>query len=52
MPATRPTEARIKAHKPTRSARDISDSALKGYGIWIMPSGRRHAMWQDLPLLL
>ena len=41
MPATRLTDARIKALKPATAARDFRDSALKGFGIRIMPSGRR-----------
>ena len=41
MPTVRLTEARINALKPGKSARDIRDAALKGFGVRIMPSGRR-----------
>ncbi len=41
MTTVRLTDARIKALKPARSARDFRDSALKGFGVRIMPSGRR-----------
>ncbi len=41
MATARLTDARIKALKPDRSARDIRDKVLKGFGIRIMPSGRR-----------
>ncbi len=41
MPATRLTDARIKALKPLQATRDIRDSALKGFGIRIMPTGRK-----------
>ena len=41
MPTIRLTEARINALKPGTSTRDVRDAALKGFGIRIMPSGRR-----------
>ena len=41
MPAVRLTEARINALKPGKSARDVRDAALKGFGVRIMPSGRK-----------
>ena len=41
MPTVRLTEARINAIKPGTSARDVRDAALKGFGVRIMPSGRR-----------
>ena len=41
MPTVRLTEARIYALKPGKSARDVRDAALKGFGVRIMPSGRR-----------
>ncbi len=41
MPTVRLTEARINALKPGKSARDVRDAALKGFGVRIMPSGRK-----------
>ncbi len=41
MATARLTDARIRALKPAAAARDIRDSDLKGFGIRIMPSGRR-----------
>ena len=41
MPTVRLTNARINALKPARSTRDFRDAALKGFGVRIMPSGRR-----------
>ena len=41
MPTVRLTEARINALKPGTSARDVRDAALKGFGVRIMPSGRK-----------
>ncbi len=41
MATVRLTDARIKALKPATAARDFRDSALKGFGVRIMPSGRK-----------
>ncbi|MCY3767330.1 MAG: tyrosine-type recombinase/integrase [Gemmatimonadetes bacterium] len=41
MPAIQLTEARIKALKPTKSTRDVRDAALRGFGVRILPSGRK-----------
>ncbi len=41
MATVRLTDARIRALKPLHTTRDIRDSDLKGFGIRIMPSGRR-----------
>ena len=41
MATVRLTDARIKALKPLQTTRDIRDSDLKGFGIRIMPSGRK-----------
>ena len=41
MPTVRLTEARINALKPGKSARDVRDASLKGFGVRIMPSGRK-----------
>ncbi|MCY4459704.1 MAG: integrase arm-type DNA-binding domain-containing protein [Albidovulum sp.] len=41
MPTARLSEARINAFKPETSARDVRDAALKGFGVRIMPSGRK-----------
>ena len=35
------TDARIRALKPRRSARDIRDGKLKGFGVRVMPSGSK-----------
>ena len=35
------TDARIKALTPRRSARDIRDAKLKGFGVRVLPSGRK-----------
>ncbi len=41
MPRVRLTEARINALKPEKSALDVRDAALKGFGVRVMPSGRK-----------
>ena len=41
MATVRLTDARIRALKPARAARDVRDRDLKGFGVRIMPSGRR-----------
>ena len=35
------TEARVKALKPRRNARDIRDAKLRGFGVRVLPSGRK-----------
>ena len=35
------TDARIRALRPRRSAHDIRDAKLKGFGVRVLPSGRR-----------
>ena len=41
MPTVGLTDARVRALKPDRSARDIRDRDLKGFGVRIMPSGKK-----------
>ena len=41
MATVRLTDARIKALKPRQATQDIRDTALKGFGIRVLPSGRR-----------
>ncbi len=41
MLTVRLTDARIKALKSNKSTRDVRDAALKGFGVRILPSGRR-----------
>ncbi len=41
MATTRLTPARIKALRPRKTARDIRDAELKGFGIRLYPSGRK-----------
>ena len=35
------TDARIRALTPRRTARDIRDAKLKGFGVRVLPSGRK-----------
>lgn len=35
------TDARIRALKPRRSAHDVRDTKLKGFGVRVLPSGRK-----------
>ncbi len=35
------TDARVRALNPRRTARDIRDGKLKGFGVRVMPSGRK-----------
>ncbi len=42
MPKIALTEARIKALKPRRNARDIRDTRLRGFGVRVLPSGRKY----------
>ena len=39
MAATHLTEGRVKALRPRRTARDIRDSKLKGFGVRVYPTG-------------
>lgn len=41
MPSIRLTDARIKALKPTQNTRDVRDANLRGFGLRILPSGRK-----------
>ena len=41
MPRIVFTEARIKTLKPRRNARDIRDARLRGFGVRVLPSGRK-----------
>ena len=41
MPKLTLTETRVKALKPRKSAYDIRDGKLKGFGVRVMPSGRK-----------
>ena len=41
MPRIALTESRIKALKPRRNARDIRDARLRGFGVRVLPSGRK-----------
>ncbi|MDE0225144.1 MAG: tyrosine-type recombinase/integrase [Gammaproteobacteria bacterium] len=40
MAATKLTQARIKALRPRKTARDVRDSSLRGFGVRIHPTGR------------
>ena len=42
MPKIALTEARIKALKPRRNARDIRDARLRGFGVRVLPSGCKY----------
>lgn len=41
MPKTTLTEARVKALRPRRTAYDIRDRKLRGFGVRVLPSGRK-----------
>ncbi|MXX91767.1 MAG: DUF4102 domain-containing protein [Boseongicola sp. SB0677_bin_26] len=41
MPSIRLTDARIKALKPTQNTRNVRDANLRGFGLRILPSGRK-----------
>jgi len=41
MPGTALTEARIRALRPRKAAWDIRDGKLKGFGVRVLPSGRK-----------
>ncbi len=42
MPTSRLTQRRIDTLKPRRKTCDIRDSEIKGFGVRILPSGRKH----------
>ena len=35
------TEARVKALQPRKTVRDVRDGKLRGFGVWVLPSGRK-----------
>ena len=41
MPRIALTEARVKALRPRRNTRDIRDARLRGFGVRVLPSGRK-----------
>ena len=41
MPTNRLTQRRIDTLKPRRKTSDIRDSEIKGFGVRILPSGRK-----------
>ena len=41
MPRTALTDARVRALKPRKSPRDIRDGKLRGFGVRVLPSGRK-----------
>ena len=41
MPRTNLTDARVSALKPRKTARDIRDGRLRGFGVRVLPSGRK-----------
>ena len=41
MPRTNLTDARVDALKPRKAARDIRDGKLRGFGVRVLPSGRK-----------
>ncbi|MCY4551854.1 MAG: tyrosine-type recombinase/integrase [Defluviicoccus sp.] len=41
MPKKSLTEARVRMLKPRKSARDIRDGKLRGFGVRVLPSGRK-----------
>ena len=41
MPRTNLTDARVGALKPRKTARDIRDGRLRGFGVRVLPSGRK-----------
>ena len=41
MPKVILTDARVKALRPRRTAYDIRDGKLKGFGVRVLPSGRK-----------
>ena len=41
MASTHLTESRIKATRPRKTARDIRDASLRGFGVRVYPTGRK-----------
>ena len=41
MPKTTLTAARVAALKPRKTSYDIRDTELRGFGVWVMPTGRK-----------
>ena len=41
MPSVTLTDARVRALKPGKRVRDIRDGKLRGFGVRVMPSGRK-----------
>ena len=41
MAGTTLTDARVRAIRPRKTARDVRDGKLKGFGIRLLPSGRK-----------
>ena len=41
MASTTLTDARVRALSPRKSARDIRDAKLKGFGVRVLPSGAK-----------
>ena len=41
MAKLRLTDARIKTLKPEKTTRDVRDATLRGFGVRILPSGRK-----------
>ena len=41
MSRTRLTDARVRALRPAKATRNVRDSALAGFGVRVLPSGRR-----------
>ena len=41
MPTSRLTQRRVDALKPRRTTCDIRDTEIKGFGVRILPSGRK-----------
>ena len=41
MPTTRLTQQRVDDLKPQRKTRDVRDSTIRGFGVRILPSGRK-----------
>ena len=41
MAATTLTDARVRALRPRKTARDVRDGKLKGFGVRVLPSGRK-----------
>ena len=55
MPKVILTDARVKVLRPRRTAYDIRDGKLRGFGVRVLPSGRKrffvHSQHRTLALL-